>query len=447
MNRFDLTHLTGVKKLLINRWPQMVFFSIMLCGFLFAILAGFIGTPVGNVNFGIVFVWIAWWAVLILVVVPLLGRGWCAICPIPLPGEWLQRGSLLGPVARSTTFKKLRWPNGFRSIWLQNLSFLLLALFSSVILTTPRLTSFILAGMLFLAIGMSLLFERRTFCRYLCPVGGFIGLFSQVAPVELRVKDRHVCATCLDKPCYHGSESGYGCPWDVFPGGLSRNNQCGLCMECLRTCPYDNIAINTRPFLADLAKPTNRLDESFKTFLMLGAAMVYAGIYLGPWGFVKMAAYSVGSGSWYIYSIAFLMTVLGLIPGLFLAMVWISKTISKAVMPLKKAFFSFSTAFIPLGLGFWMAFSISFLFSNASYILVSLSDPLGRGWNLFGTAGTSWHPYLTGMAPLLQIVILLVGLLWSYKVSQQISKQSKITSLPVTTISTLTTLVMFWLLL
>ena len=63
----------------------LVAFFVMLVGFLFAILSGLIGTPVGNRNFGIVFVWIAWWALLILIAVPLLGRGWCSICPIPLP--------------------------------------------------------------------------------------------------------------------------------------------------------------------------------------------------------------------------------------------------------------------------------------------------------------------------------------------------------------------------
>lgn len=446
MTRSDLTRFVGLKKLLIQRWPQFLVYLLMLFGFLFVILAGFTGTPVGSANFGIVFVWIAWWALLILVMVPFMGRGWCSICPIPLPGEWLQRGSILAPTAGTVTRKRLRWPNGLRNIWLQNLSFLLLALFSSIILTTPGVTSIVLAGMLFLAIGMSVLFERRTFCRYLCPVGGFIGLFSQVSPLALRVKDKQTCADCSDKPCYNGSANGYGCPWDVFPGGLTRNSYCGLCMECLRTCPYDNIAINSRPFLSDLEKPSSRMDESFKTFLMLGAALVYAGIYLGPWGAVKLAAYSVGSPPWWTFTAVFLLSVLGLLPGLFLAGVWLAKSVSKAVLPLKKAFLSFSTALIPLGLGFWMAFSVSFLFSNASYLLMTLSDPLGRGWDLFGTAGTAWQPILAGVAPFFQAGILLVGLLWSLKVSRNVSAQTRITSIPVTLFSSVVSLAMFRLL-
>ena len=353
MKRIALSSNPVIKGLLVNRWPQWVVFVIMLAGFIFAILSGLIGTPVGSHNFSIVFVWIAWWAVLILVAVPLFGRGWCAICPIPLPGEWLQRGAVLGPPARKPRWFNLRWPRVFRNIWLQNLSFTLVALFSAVILTIPKVTAIVLAAMLFLAVGLSLIFERRSFCRYLCPVGGFIGLFSQAAPLELRVKDKAACLACTDKPCYNGSEKGYGCPWGVFPAGLVKNTYCGLCMECLRTCPKDNLAVNIRPFGADLAQPSHKLDEAFKAFIMLGAALVYAGVLLGPYGSVKLAAYSVGTKAWFGYAGAFLGFIFLVLPGLFALAVKVSLWISRHDVPLKQAFAAFATALIPLGLAFW----------------------------------------------------------------------------------------------
>lgn len=46
---------------------------------MFAILSGLIGASAGNHNFSIVFIWIAWWAILILVAVPFFGRGWCGV--------------------------------------------------------------------------------------------------------------------------------------------------------------------------------------------------------------------------------------------------------------------------------------------------------------------------------------------------------------------------------
>src|SRR6185503_1990539 len=166
---------------------------------------------------------------------------------------------------------------------------------------------------------------------------------------------------------------------------------CGLCMECIRTCPHDNIAVNLRSFSADLAKPSTRMDEAFKAFIMLGSAMIYAGVLLGPWGVFKDAAYSVGSQTWFMYALVFLMIIFGILPGFFA--LGILQTNSQT--PFKQRFISLSTALIPLGLMFWVAFSLSFVLTNVSYILAALSDPLGLGWNVFGTANATWQPMLT----------------------------------------------------
>jgi len=443
MAKIELTRSLFVKNTLKSRYPQLAVFIVMLIVYIFAILAGLIGTPVGSHNFSIVFVWIAWWAILILIAVPFFGRGWCAVCPIPLPGEWLQRGAVLSPPDKRPKWLNLRVPKMFRNIWLQNISFLLLALFSSVLLTTPNITGIVLAAMLFAAIGLSTVFERRAFCRYLCPVGGFIGLYSQTAPIELRIKDKQVCVKCEGKPCYNGSQAGYGCPWDVFPGGLTKNTYCGLCMECIRTCPHDNIAVNLRPFSADLAKPSTRMDEAFKAFIMLGSAMIYASVLLGPWGTLKDAAYNVGSSAWFVYTFVFLTIIFGILPGFFT----LGLLQTKDSTPLKQRFASLSTALIPLGLMFWVAFSLSFVLTNASYILAALSDPLGLGWNLFGTANAAWQPMLTSILAPAQTLALVGGLIWSARTAQKAANEVKVSSIPVIVYCFIVTSIMLWLLL
>ena len=443
MSRVELTRNRFIKNILVNRYPQLAVFIVMLVGYIFAILAGLIGTPVGSHNFSIVFVWIAWWAILILLAVPFFGRGWCAVCPIPLPGEWIQRGAVLAPPDKKPKWLNLRVPRMFRNIWLQNISFLLLALFSSVLLTTPNITGIVLAVMLFGAIGLSTFFERRAFCRYLCPVGGFIGIYAQTAPLELRIKDRQVCASCVGKPCYNGSSDGYGCPWDVFPGGLTKNTYCGLCLECIRTCPHDNIAVNLRPFSADLAKPSSHMDEAFKAFIMFGAAMIYACVLLGPWGILKDAAYNVGTAAWFIYVVAFLGIIFGILPGFFT----LGLLQKKSILPLKQRFASLSTALIPLGLMFWVAFSLSFVMTNASYIMAALSDPLGLGWNLLGTANMAWQPMLTTLLAPAQTLALVGGLIWSGRTAQTAANEVHVSSLPVIVYCFAATSIMLWLLL
>jgi polyferredoxin len=363
--------------------------------------------------------------------VPVLGRG------------WFQRGNVLGPSGGRPRWLNLRWPKPLRNIWVQSASFLLLALFSTVLLTSPLVTAIVLAGMLLAAVGLSMVFERRSFCRYLCPVGGFIGLYSQAAPTELRIKSKSVCVACVGKPCYNGSDAGYGCPWDVFPGGLTKNTYCGLCMECIRTCPHDNIAINARPFGADLQNPPARLDEAFKSFVMLGSAMVYSAVLLGPWGALKDAAYRIGTSSWFMYAAAFLVLIGILLPALF------ALCVSPAgdLRSFRQRFSRMSKALVPLGLTAWIAFSLSFVLTNATYIFSSLSDPLGVGWNLLGTANMAWQPLFTSTLAPMQTMVLVGGVIWSGRVAQRTAADSRISPLPVLIYCLIVALIILWLLL
>lgn len=214
-------------------------------------------------------------------------------------------------------------------------------------------------------------------------------------------------------------------------------------MECIRTCPHDNIAINLRPFSADLAKPSTRIDEAFKAFIMLGSAMIYAGVLLGPWGTLKDAAYNVGTSEWFIYAAIFLSILFVLLPGLFA----LGILQNKSVILLKQRFASLATALIPLGLMFWVAFSLSFVLTNVTYIFASLSDPLGLGWNLFGTANAAWQPMLTSILAPAQTLALVGGLIWSARTVQKTASEIKTSSIPVIAFCFITTLVMLWLLL
>jgi len=449
-SRFELTRVPIVKKVLVSRWLQWSLTAITLPFFLLVILAGFLGTPVGSRNFGIVFVWIVWWALLILLMLPFAGRLWCAMCPIPVAGEWLQRRALVQPREHARLYTLgFKWPRRLNNMWLQNVAFLAVALFSVVILTTPFASALVLASFVIVALVTSLLFERRAFCRYLCPVGGFIGLYSQLAPVEVRVKDRALCATHREKICYVGSDAGYGCPWLVFPAALDKNTYCGMCTECLKTCPLDNVALYARPFAADLStNKGRRLDEAYKAFILLTCALTYSVMLIGPWSMLKETAYAVGAPGWWLYAIGFLASNVAIVPGIFYACVWLGKRIGQAAISTRQLFIEQAYALVPLGLAAWAAFSLSFVLTNFSYAWQVLSDPFGWGWNLFGTADWTWTPYFAGGQSLFQFPILLVGLIGALAIALRTARQQRISpraALPPVAFCVIFTLALVWL--
>jgi hypothetical protein len=174
------------------------------------------------------------------------------------------------------------------------------------------------------------------------------------------------------------------------------------------------VVIRMRAPGADLLQHSGRrLDEAYKSFIMLGCALVYSAVMLGPWGALKSAAYNIGSGAWVAYTSGMLAIVLLVVPGAFLLATMLGRWLAAAPRQLKPAFISLSYGLIPLGLAAWMAFSLSFVFANLSYVWPVLSDPMGWGWNLLGTAHLEWQPYLSGWIAPLQIILLMVGLGWT----------------------------------
>lgn len=407
-------------------------FTVMLPGlalFILFIAAGLFGNTSGSQNIIIVFVWILWWFLLIVGLVPFLSRIWCLVCPFPGVGEWLQRKSF----ARANTGKLFglnkKWPGKLRNIWIQNFGFLIMAIFSSYLVTRPIASVIALGGIIILSVVIMLIYQKRAFCVYICPVGGFLGLYSMASTLELRVKSRDICKGHKTKECITGSESGYGCPWFQYPGNMERNNYCGLCMECVKTCPKDNIALNFRPFASDTKM--KGLDEAWKAFIMMTLAAVYSIFLLGPWGFLKDWANPTMSGKWggfTIYAVILVSACLVIIPAIYGFFVVLAKFLSKAAnVNFKTLFIRFSYVLVPMGLMSWIAFSLSLVMVNYSYIITIISDPFGWGWNLFHTKYFHWAPFHPELLPYLQVFVLLVGMVISifkgFEVAKDIFKE------------------------
>ncbi|KKM95764.1 hypothetical protein LCGC14_1184970 [marine sediment metagenome] len=423
--RVDLfRRVPGLRWLVTRRWFQFAVIFPNLAVFYFFLIAGVFGSPVGSRNIIIVFVWILWWFVLIAVMVPFASRVWCTVCPFPFFGEWFQRRRLIGvatgkPAVGRNRMAGLRrrWPKVFRNIWLQNLGFLALCTFSAMLVTRPIVSVIVLGGLFVVATITHVIFRQRSFCMYLCPVSGFLSLYSMTSMLALRSKSKDVCGECKQKACLTGNEDGWGCPWFQHVQKLDRNNYCGLCMECVKSCPHDNVTLYARPFASDTL--LKGYDEVWKAFIMLTLAMAYSVVLLGPWGVLKNWANISEVGDWvgfltYAGSLWFVALV-GL-PLIYYAAIragrWLAG--SEAVTT-KDMFVQYGYTLVPLGLFAWIAFSIPLVMINGSYIVSIISDPLGWGWDIFGTADVHWTPILPEYATWFQIPVLALGLYWAIK--------------------------------
>lgn len=432
--RFDITRYKPVRVLFKSRWFPLGFVLANFVVLVAVLVAGLVGgLSAGNTNFGVMIVWILWWALLLTLFVPFLGRFWCMTCPFPLIGDWLQRGALWGPGRKKPWGLNKKWPKRWRNLWPVTTVFVFATFFVGFFTVTPFATFVFLAVVVLAAVAMALIYEKRTFCLYACPVSGFQGLYANFAAAEVRVKDPGICATHTPKTCYVGNEQGCGCPWMELPFDLNRNTYCGLCLECFKTCPHDNMVLNLRPPGTDLLADRTRtdtvyhrrgLDEAFKSLTLIGVLFAFFLTMQGPYGWIKDMVRAATLEGYAVFLTAYVTLNFLLVPGAFLVVSYLSKLASgDKTVALKQIFVDFSYCLIPLGLARWAAFSLGIFLPNGGYLPRVVSDPFARGWDLFGTAGYAWSPFLTGTIPYLQTAILVLGLAFSLEYGYQLSKR------------------------
>lgn len=409
-----LAALPWLRWLVTRRWFQFAVVVPNLLLLVFFIAAGLFGSPVGNRNIAVTIVWILWWFLLIVVMVPLGGRVWCLMCPMPSVGEWFSRGRLIG-VLRGARERKRYWPVRLRNLWVQNVLFLAICSVSTILVTRPGATALVLAALMTGAIAVHLVFDRRTFCRYVCPLNGWLSLYAMAAVTEVRPRDQGVCGTCRSRSCVAGTDAAWPCPWLAIPFRLERNNHCGLCMECVKACPNQNLTVQLRPFCSD--RTVRGFDEAWTAFIMVALAVAYSVTLLGPWSTVRQWANVTEVGDWAGFAIhtgAVWFAAVVLLPAIWYLASWVSARwmLAGGAEP-GQVFVRYSFMLVPLGLMAWIAFSLPLLMVNYTHITSSLSDPLGTGLDLFGTAMQRWEPLLPSLVPYLQVPVLLAGLVFA----------------------------------
>ncbi|MBD2612535.1 sigma 54-interacting transcriptional regulator [Nostoc punctiforme FACHB-252] len=262
-------------------WPDRINYGFTATAFAILVAVLFIGPQTRDRNFVLNLFW-AWWWPFFLFLFPFLGRIWCSICPFMIYGEITQKLSLwLWP-------RKLkRWPREEAEKWG---GWFLFGLFTLIFLWEElwhlENTAYLSACLLLLitagAMIFSAIFERRFWCRYLCPIGGMNGLFAKLSMTELRAQQGICSASCTTYQCYKGGpQKGEGmetngCPLYSHPAQLEDNRDCVLCMTCLKACPHRSVEFNLRPPGIELwTSHAPRTYEVALLFLLLGGVYLH----------------------------------------------------------------------------------------------------------------------------------------------------------------------------
>ncbi len=458
----DLMEIGWFKKLVKWRGLQFTLQFIGLAFFGVIVYGGLFGTPVGGENVSSTFTWLLWWT-LIPVTMLVAARGWCLICPWIAPGEWLQRLSFWRKGKRSLTLN-LKVPKFMRNFGLMLVFFLILHWADSTfhLALRPETTVYLALGMFAMAVVISLVFEKRSFCRYFCPIGAIIAPYSLVAPIELRNRDPEVCRQCKTRDCIKGNDKGYACPQMIFPYAIDRNTHCLLCTECAKTCPNDNIAINIRKPFQDIFKEGLGFLRTRDITLSLSIiAIVLLGVI--PFHNLEMTATyalleggvanGLGISQVVLRTAAFLMMGIVFV-GIFWGFSWLASKIAGASQyGTKHIFIWFALVFIPLAISLHLGHNYFHLLEEGAVIIPTLSDPFGFGWNLFGTAGASVTVLPSNIIAIFQFLTIGFGFLASgyalYKLSFNMFKdraQALRTMIPMAVLLIAVTSLYMWVL-
>ena len=267
-SRFDILRLPVIGNFLRWRYSRFVLQVPLFLLALLAVFDGFTGRQISPVNVATVSVWVHYRG-LVALAIAIVGNLFCAACPLMLtrgPSKFL-----------SQFIPKLEFPRALRNKYLVlGLTFLFLFCYELFDLwASPFLTAWLILGYFAAALIVDSLFPAGTFCKYVCPLGNFNFALAGASPTQITAINSSVCTSCEGKYCLNGREetattraplfgnrsehvllelpmagasqgSFPGCETDLFVPAINSNTDCTLCLNCVRACPYDNVALELR---------------------------------------------------------------------------------------------------------------------------------------------------------------------------------------------------------
>lgn len=245
---------------------------------------------------------------------------------------------------------------------------------------SPWLTGGIILIIALGSILFSVLFSRRAWCRYLCPLGAVNAIFSMPSVVELR-SNSHVCLNrCQSHTCFRGDSEIPGCPMFRHPYLVDNNRDCIMCAKCIKSCENSSIQLNLRLAPQELwSLETPRRADSFLIVAMAAIFFPFAlqGHFteLVNWSTAMIGEKLIVLPAWLVASVYFFSMILIFQLGYYLMVSfqsWYVKMDKRLLLSL------FGYGFIPLILGGYMALHLEFFVSGAGRIVPNILELSGK---------------------------------------------------------------------
>jgi cytochrome c oxidase assembly factor CtaG/ferredoxin len=422
---FDLLTLPVIGRFL--KWRHARLALQVPCSILaIAIIAdGLFGPRIGAMNLAGVLPWIHWRGLVVLGLL-VAGNVFCMGCPFLLP-RTIARWFL--PAGRN-------WPRWLRNKWL---ALLLLGLFfwsyeAFSLWDSPRWTAWIALSYFALALVVDGFFRGASFCKYVCPIGQFNFVQSLVSPLEVKVREPHICASCRTKECIRGGEHSRGCELHLYQPRKQGNLDCTFCLDCVHACPHENVGIlavspgrelGRDVFRSGIGRFGRRVDLAAVVLVLVFAAFANAAGMIAP-----VVASEERLRTWFgwrstlpivslFYFAALVVLPFVAVGGAAMLSRWLAG--GERWLPIAMRY---TYALVPLGFGMWLAhYSFHLLSSYDTVIPTTQRVAADLGWTLMGEP--RWSCSCCGAVadwlPRLEIVFLDFGLLLSLLVGYRIA--------------------------
>jgi hypothetical protein len=346
----NLTAWGPMRALLGSRLFPAALQAFALVFFLGALVIGVTGPANTSENAASVLIWSLWWSPVMIISLLLLGKVWCGICPMGALTSIFER---LGSGRRSPDFnKKLTWGLALTPLAISATGFVLMRMplygVSYAVTQLPVRTSLYFGVWTAMAIGVSLLWARRAWCRYWCPVSTATSVIAKLAPVSF----------------VHARESGVAnCSTLEYPGHyLSSDRRCVYCLKCTQAYPDEPVYARLTLPGASLIKERHLFGEAVIALILLAVFPIGHG--LGQLELFKSQATLSEFRAAYFTAIAGTLALYALVSRV---SAWLGK------QEFRDTFARFGGAYLPMGVLFSLGMAITGIMkSGGNWLNVTL---------------------------------------------------------------------------